>query len=214
MKARITTILSLTGVLVAGSAAAMVNTQVLQPGTTQPPGAEAVVNLAEPVGVSTVPQQAVSAEPATEAVYQISTAGVVTLDTSGDVLTVLATVPNAGWSVTSVTNSGTNVAVVFQQGTTVVEFDASFVRGVVSTNVVASQVVTTEAAEPNEPNEPAERAEPAEPGGAGDDGVEVSAPTTTTPHHPIGSNTTTTTTTTTERESDHDDDDDTEHDDD
>lgn len=203
MKARITTILSLTGVLVAGSAAAMVNTQVLQPSTTQPPGAEAVVDLTAPVGASTVPQQPLAAEPATEAVYQISTAGAVTLDTSGDVLTVVATVPNAGWSVTRVTTTGTNVAVVFQQGATFVEFDASFVQGVVSTNVVASVVVTTEPAEPVE---------------TGDDGDDESAPPTTASHHTSGSITTTTnaaatttTTTTTGHESD---DGDTEHDDD
>jgi hypothetical protein len=214
MKARITTILSLTGVLVAGSAAAMVNTQVLQPSTTQPPGAETVVNLTAPVGASSVPQQPFSAQPATEAVYQISTAGAVTLDTSGDVLTVIATVPNPGWSVTRVTTTGTNVAVVFQQGTTLVEFDASFVQGVVSTNVVASQVVTTA------PTEAAEPGEPAEPAGAGDDANEESAPPTTVGHNASGTtststtSTTTTTTTTATTTTVHHSSDDSEHDDD
>ena len=146
MKARATTLLSLVGVLVAGSAAALVNAQVLQPSATRPAAAPTVLDpgVGADVTLSTLPQQSLAPQPATQAVYQIATAGAVTIDTSGDVLTIVEVVPYGDWIVLGVTSNVGRVDVVLQQGTTVVEFNASLVGGIVNTGFVVSQVDTEE----------------------------------------------------------------------
>lgn len=158
MKARITTVLSLTGVLVAGSAAALVNTQVLQ-GSAVPKGsgdkvtialdkfADVVDQNASPViGETTqapVPTPEPPADPSlaaaavtTQAIYQIGDAGLVTVDTAGDVLSVVSAVPNAEWTVLQAQNvDAYNIEVQFQMGTTLIEFRANLLFGVVGTSV-------------------------------------------------------------------------------
>ena len=107
MKARIATVLSLSGVLVAGSAAALVNNQVLQsaqPGSAS--GSNVTLVLGTPVPARTEPAPTSSSAAPSSSVplsqpvmYQVGDAGVVTLDTAGDVLAVVAATPSAGWTV-------------------------------------------------------------------------------------------------------------------
>jgi hypothetical protein len=60
----------------------------------------------------------------------------VTLDTVGDMLTIVAVSPAEGWVVTkSETHDSTDVEVKFQTGTTEVEFHANLLFGVVTTAV-------------------------------------------------------------------------------
>jgi hypothetical protein len=179
MKTKIAAALSLAGVLVAGSAAALVNTQVLQNNndeattvpaladtagllvttTTAPAGTETSV----PVGATlttvvgdtpstsvdnTVPVSSapVSTAPTagatpTQAVYRIGDAGTVTLDTTGDRLTVVATAPGAGWQVGKVEQrSPLDIEIHFRSATVELEFKANLLFGVVSTSVESRNV--------------------------------------------------------------------------
>jgi hypothetical protein len=152
MKTKIVTVISLAGVLVAGSAAALVNTQVL--GGSSSPSADVVdaaplppettpVLVEAPAGTTPMaPAAAVveSAQPAarvaTQAVYAIGEAGTVTLDTAGDVLTIVSVTPADGWVVTkSEAQDAINVEVRFQAGSVEVEFHANLLFGVVTTSV-------------------------------------------------------------------------------
>ncbi|MBK5332256.1 MAG: hypothetical protein JJD93_09815 [Ilumatobacteraceae bacterium] len=141
MKTRIAMMISVAGVLVAGSAAALVNTQVLG-GSTAPSGV--AVNTA-PQNEQTIPAAAAatgSAAPAagaaataTQAVYAIGTAGSVTLDTAGDVLTVVNVTHAAGWVLAESENQdATNVEIKLQSGNLEAQFHANLVFGVVTTS--------------------------------------------------------------------------------
>ncbi|MCE9621962.1 MAG: hypothetical protein K8R99_06430 [Actinomycetia bacterium] len=158
MKGRITTTLSLAGVLVAGSAAAMVNTQVLQNTESKSSGEVAVASTnpantptAEPVVVAPGTGEAINGNvltntevtkiqsnilTATQAMYQVGDAGLVTLDTSGNVLTVVSVAPSAGWTLVKAESSGpVDIEVKLQNGTTIVEFRAHLQAGVITTSV-------------------------------------------------------------------------------
>ncbi|MDO8362311.1 MAG: hypothetical protein Q7V88_05405 [Actinomycetota bacterium] len=153
MKTRITTMLSLAGVLVAGSAAAMVNTEVLQgagsKGTVTFVTAPSVVNDT-PTTAATVPSPGTTLPPgtavppavapaSTQAAYQIGESGLVTLDTAGDVLTIVGATPSPGWVLLSAENDDPyNIEVKFQAGATIIEFRANFLFGVVGTSVESS----------------------------------------------------------------------------
>lgn len=181
MKTRIAAALSLSGVLVAGSAAALVNTQVLSGGdsagsgvsvasvptsldttlpsatsvpttdpsssvpTTSVPGeTSTTVGSSLPdssVPVSTTP---VSSTPAsTQAIYNLGDAGTVTLDTAGDVLTVVAATPKSGWTLYKIERkTPLKVEVKFRSGTVEVEFEASLLFGVIGTEVSSRSLVT------------------------------------------------------------------------
>jgi hypothetical protein len=152
MKARITTVLSLTGVLVAGSAAALVNTQVLQGSTTkstasaevslkdQPESVSTVGTTPEPVSVPNklesvagVAVTLASTPVTTQQEYAIGDSGSVVLDTANGVLTVVGIYPNAGWGVLEHQNTDPmNVEIKFQSATTLVEFRANVLMGVVA----------------------------------------------------------------------------------
>jgi hypothetical protein len=154
MKARLTTVLSLGGVLFAGSAAALVNTEVLRSsGSSGGFGSEISVAVSTPskidgavattvaaTGDVSTTQVAGSVAPAaSQAVYQIGEAGLVTLDTAGDVLTVVSAVPSPGWAVVAVENDdASNIEVTLQSGTALVEFRANLLFGVVGTSVESS----------------------------------------------------------------------------
>ena len=72
----------------------------------------------------------------TQASYAIGDSGTVTLDTVGDVLTIVGVTPANGWAVTeSEAHDATNVEVKFQSGTIEVEFHANLLFGVVTTSV-------------------------------------------------------------------------------
>jgi hypothetical protein len=144
--------ISIAGVLVAGSAAALVNTQVLGSNTSTTPvladsGQQALPTdpttvtvtpiVTTPVATTpTVPAQPVAAVAATQAAYTAADAGTVTLDTAGDVLTIVAVAPAPGWTVTKSENEDSkNVEVKFQNGAVEVEFNANMQFGVVSPSV-------------------------------------------------------------------------------
>lgn len=143
MKTRLTAALSLTGVLVAGSAAAMVNTQVLKgssPASTGPRlvTPQAVTTVAGSTTTPTLP--AVTSTPGapvgTQAAYQIGDAGVVVIDTAGNVLTLVSATPNPGWTVVSSEQEDAfHVEVKLRAGSTLVEFHANYLFGVVGTSV-------------------------------------------------------------------------------
>ena len=134
MKGRITTVLSLAGVLVAGSAAAMVNTQVLQSTETKSSEQITVGSTDDTAGTATKIQSNVLT--ATQAMYQVGDAGLVTLDTAGDVLTVVSVTPASGWTLVEAESYGsTDIEVKLTNGTTVVEFKANLQLGVITTSV-------------------------------------------------------------------------------
>ncbi|MEO8266996.1 MAG: hypothetical protein ABI706_15945 [Ilumatobacteraceae bacterium] len=149
MKTKIAMVISIAGVLVAGSAAALVNTQVLGGSTSaasplvidngSPAQDISPVTVATTVNtpVAVVPTPVAAAAPAaTQAVYAIGEAGTVTLDTAGDMLTIVAVTPTDPWIVTkSETQDSTDVEIRFQNGTTEVEFHANLLFGVVTTAV-------------------------------------------------------------------------------
>ncbi|MBI4933118.1 MAG: hypothetical protein HY828_04515 [Actinobacteria bacterium] len=153
MKARITTVLSLTGVLVAGSAAALVNTQVLQSSTTKSTASAEVSINNRPESVSTVstaPSVSVSVPNklagiagvavtlastpvSTQQQYAVGESGTVVLDTANGVLTIVGIYPNAGWGVLEHKNSDSlSIEIKFQSATTLVEFKANVLMGVVA----------------------------------------------------------------------------------
>ncbi len=151
MKARIATVISIAGVLVAGSAAALVNTQVLSGSAspsplvvdaaspTQPSIATTVSATTPIIAAAPLVEPATTLPPAavaTQAVYAIGTSGTVTLDTVGDVLTIVDVTPAPGWTITdSEREDATNVEVKFQSGNIEVEFHANLLFGVVTTSV-------------------------------------------------------------------------------
>lgn len=153
--------ISIAGVLVAGSAAALVNTQVLG-GSTAPSGlavaaAPKTVQSAPTTTAATaasVPTNAVvatapvvnSAPPAasTQAIYEIGAAGSVTLDIAGDVLKVVSVSPAPGWVLKRSENQdATNVEIKLQSGTTAAEFHANLLFGVVTTSVASDGASST-----------------------------------------------------------------------
>src|SRR5215212_3388953 len=113
MKTKVAMLVSIVGVLVAGSAAALVNTQVLGGSAAESPlvvdnavGTEVTVPIATDTTVATVvgptPTATIETIPATvtptasvvttQASYAIGDGGTVTLDTAGDVLTIVGVV--------------------------------------------------------------------------------------------------------------------------
>jgi hypothetical protein len=142
--------ISIAGVLVAGSAAALVNTQVLS-GSASPsalvvddasptqPSIDTTVSATTPIITAPLVETAATPPPApvaTQAIYAIGTSGTVTLDTAGDVLTIIDVTPAQGWTITkSEREDSTNVEIKFQSGSIEVEFHANLLFGVVTTSV-------------------------------------------------------------------------------
>lgn len=144
--------ISVAGVLVAGSAAALVNTQVLDSSATptslsidagqQPQVQQTIptVTVVPDVPTTTVAQTPVVATtlpavapPATQVVYAIGAAGTVTLDTAGDVLTIVAVTPAPGWIVDKAeSEDAINVEVKLKAGDQQAEFHANLLFGVVT----------------------------------------------------------------------------------
>jgi hypothetical protein len=128
-----------------------VNTQVLDSNAaTSPPAVNDAVQVEQTVTTITVPATVATPVvtagtvapgtpptaavlPVTQAIYAVGDSGTVTLDTTGDVLTIVGVVPAAGWTVTkSEAHDATNVEVKFQKGTIEVQFDANLLFGVVT----------------------------------------------------------------------------------
>jgi hypothetical protein len=153
MKTKVAMAISLAGVLAAGTAAALVNTRVLNGGSGSALSA-AAPNVqqtspadAAPTADTTPAVSAPAAGPATsstQATYAIGDSGTVTLDTAGDVLTISAVAPAPGWIVTqSEAGDRSNAEVRFQAGTIEVDFHANLVYGVVRTSVESHDLSTT-----------------------------------------------------------------------
>ena len=162
MKTGLATVLSLSGVLVAGTAAALVNSSVLRPSApaSTPNNAAGVVPTMS--SQSSAPPVDQAPPPATQALYRVAEAGDVLLDTRGDVLTVVTVAPAEGWSVVSAASTGTSAEIVFQHEDEVRRFTASLISGVVSTSTTSEHIAP-----------PTTQRPPAGSGGSG--------PTTTTP---------------------------------
>jgi hypothetical protein len=170
-KARLTTMLSLTGVLVAGSAAALVNTQVLgNPTPRTQIASEITAVLTLPVDSATTVETTVAAPPTSEATesteetvktvpgttgaksaFEVDGAGVVTLDTTGGVLRIVGAKPAAGWTVTETRQvDPLHVKVTLQSLQTKVEFSANLLFDKITTSVEAtSNVDGTSSSTPN-----------------------------------------------------------------
>jgi hypothetical protein len=148
MKTKVAMLISTAGVLVAGSAAALVNTQVLDGSTPSSalvidatPASDTVTTVSSvPVvttpsgGTFTVVTSTVGS--ATQASFAIGNAGTVVLDTAGDVLTIVGVTPASGWTVTkSEREDSTNVEIKLQSGSAEIEFHANLLFGVVNTSV-------------------------------------------------------------------------------
>lgn len=145
VKARIATLLSLTGVLVAGSAAALVNSQVLSASdnvwASDPMITLAVDSTTASTAATTdssapvLPTAAAASAPV-QPVYQVGDAALITLDTSGGVLTVASVTPGTGWAVVGSRSIGaTDIEVQLQGGNSLVAFRAKLALGVVITSV-------------------------------------------------------------------------------
>jgi hypothetical protein len=153
MKTKVAMAISLAGVLAAGTAAALVNTQVLNGGSSA-----AGLSADSPQNQQTVPDGAVTVpgtvpssaalEPQgdpspTQAVYAVGDAGTVTLETANDVLTIVAATPSPGWFVTEAEGGDSRVEVKFQSATTEIEFHANLLYGVVNTSVEGHDLTTS-----------------------------------------------------------------------
>lgn len=166
MKTKAAMMISVAGVLVAGSAAALVNTQVLdssatpalrsidaaqQTQQTQPTQQTApTVTTAPVLPTPTVTQPAVvttlpAATPsATQVAYAIGSAGTVTLDTAGDVLIIVAVTPAEGWTVTkSESADAINVEIRLEAGDQKAEFHANLLFGVVTVSTQTEDASST-----------------------------------------------------------------------
>lgn len=144
---RIASILTLAGVLSAGSAAAVINSQAF---TDAEANADAAAAASGAV-TATATQVYSTALTETQLMYQVGDAGFVTLDTAGNVLTVVSVTVNPGWEEVDTIkgslegaidrakasiddalearpegqlNGAADVAVAFQQGDLVLEFTA------------------------------------------------------------------------------------------
>lgn len=162
MKVRVTTLLSLSGILVAGSAAALVNSQVLQNSEPALPGAADIIATVPPA--TTVPVVApVSPDPAapvtsttmpapspSQAAYPVGMSGTVTVDTAGDVLRLVVPSPAPGWAVVRAEQPDPlNVSVVFQSAAQLVTFRAALLFGVVSTSTQVESLAMPAAEAPS-----------------------------------------------------------------
>jgi hypothetical protein len=155
MKTKVAMAISLAGVLAAGTAAALVNTHVLNGGASAPLALSAPQSqqsapaqaVSSPAGGSTAPAPAAANPPAaspTQATYAIGDSGTVTLDTAGDVLKIVAVTPAANWTVAqSETSDASNGEVKFQSGNTEVDFQANLLYGVVRTSVETHDLSAT-----------------------------------------------------------------------
>ncbi len=152
-KARITTLLSLTGVLVAGSAAALVNTQVLQGTSTHKSTASeiSVADQSSSSAATSVTNKFAQVAPvvlapvvSSQSAFQIGTAGSVVLDTAGGVLTIVSVTPASGWTVVGSENSDDmDAEIILQSDTTRIEFKATLSDGQIVTSVESTDLTPT-----------------------------------------------------------------------
>ncbi len=198
MKTTIATALSVVGVLGAGSAAALVNTQILDgsPGESTasaavlPPAStvdvsipEIVLDSLEPVSTlattedddESVPTTTEPAAPAPTGyltAFNVGDAGIVTVDVVDGQILLVSAEPKPGWDTTKAEGSDDDneVQVEFTSATVLVEFEAAFVDGQIVPKVTSKSIGVTAAPAG------ASAATPPPPAPA-------SAPTVTSSHH-------------------------------
>lgn len=151
MHSRLTAVLSLSGVLVAGSAAALVNTQVLRhTGGESALSADPLIDQSSGIPVVSLTPTA-GTSPAADGVpvtsnavaYEVGVAGIVVLDSDGTALSIVSIDPTTGWTVTeNHQETATHAHIVFQSGNTVMSFEANLLFGVVGTSVEMYTVST------------------------------------------------------------------------
>lgn len=150
MQSRFTAALSLTGVLLAGSAAALVNTRVLRDKPSLATGAAAMlaaegagpdVTLGATLDATEDSQGGARRVTLNEVAYEVADAGIVVLDSSNDRLTIVSVAPAAGWIVRDQNQkTPTHAHIEFLSGVTVVSFEANLLFGVVGTSVEVWQL--------------------------------------------------------------------------
>lgn len=137
---RLTTVASISAVLAAGATAALINTRVLGASgsaatpATLPQRVAATSTAVPPSADGTSTTTPVSAAAtSTQAAYPLGDAGVLVLDTAGETLTIVSVTPNPGWEVlVAERRSDGSIAVSLASGTTVIDFNASLLYGIVS----------------------------------------------------------------------------------
>jgi hypothetical protein len=168
------TLLSVAGVLAAGSAAALVNTQVLEGGDDGAVSAEAApvtleTNAAGTLDATLAPTAAPATTPTTSSpptterssrrstttsdptqgqqVFQVGESGLVTVQRDGDTLTVIDATANSGWTVVSASAiSPSEIRVVYRSSSVEVVFTAATAFGQIGTDVTARSLVSQPAA--------------------------------------------------------------------
>jgi hypothetical protein len=147
MKTKVAMAISLAGVLAAGTAAALVNTQVLNGGSSGAAVLDAAQVTDPPRSGSAAPSDTtVAAQPGAtpnsprQAMYPVGEAGTVTLDTSDSSLKIVAVNPAPGWSTVEAESNGVHAEVKLQSNTAEVEFRANLLYGVVTAAVETHDV--------------------------------------------------------------------------
>lgn len=146
VKARIATVLSLAGVIVAGSAAALVNNQVLR--STEPADTSTFISASSSSTASTLPDSSVSTAttvaPTTLRVYDIDKVGRVTMDLANGNLRLVEAKEFDGWAVSKlVQTSSTDVEVRFSNVLGTVVFNATLKNGEIETSLEVEGADTT-----------------------------------------------------------------------
>lgn len=146
VKARIATVLSLAGVIVAGSAAALVNNQVLR--STEPADTSTFISASSSTTASTLPDSSVSTAttvaPTTLRVYDIDKVGRVTMDLANGNLRLVEAKEFDGWAVSKlVQTTSTDVEVRFSNVLGTVVFTATLKNGEIETHLEVEGADTT-----------------------------------------------------------------------
>jgi hypothetical protein len=168
--------ISIAGVLVAGSAAAMFNSQVFGdtggasgasaailpppsqvvvsvPDATVPPTTDHVTTVAPTTSTATPPTTA-TRETGMLTAFEVGNAGVVTVDVIEGRLVFVSAEADAGWTIDEKSSddvSDSNVEVVFRSSTVIVQFDAELVDGVIVPHVESEATGSTAAAQAGQP---------------------------------------------------------------
>jgi hypothetical protein len=150
---RLTTIITVSVVLVAGSAAALVNSQVLSQSANDDNTSVALSLVEAPASTETTPVTVPDTVPVTESTlsptqsaYQADAAGQVVIDTDGDVLSIVSVEPSDGYRVESMSQGldPNNVSVFFRgPDGALYEFHAGLLGGVVGASIALVDETST-----------------------------------------------------------------------
>ncbi len=177
MKTKMATALSLIGVLGAGSAAALVNTEILDSGSAAATSSALVAPAEVPADdtglldeVNAAPQAAqpgtesssdpgptsLPAVPSQPTTFDVGDAGSVTLEVQGGRLTIVSASANSGWTVTKTEedSDGDEIEVYFETANVQVEFEARLSNGQIVPSVDATSLGSKPSAPPAAPPAP------------------------------------------------------------